>query len=55
MFSTMIAASLISILLNVFIVRGVFAWIGRGASKQGATKSAEQMSTLTETPKSATA
>lgn len=28
-FSTVIAASLISILLNVFFVRGVFAWIGR--------------------------
>jgi monovalent cation:H+ antiporter-2, CPA2 family len=28
-FSTVIAASLISILLNVFIVRGVFAWLGR--------------------------
>jgi hypothetical protein len=28
-FSTAIAASLISILLNVFIVRGVFAWTGR--------------------------
>lgn len=28
-FSTVIAASLISILLNVFIVRGTFAWIGR--------------------------
>jgi len=29
-FSTVIAASLISILLNVFIVRGVFRWIDRG-------------------------
>jgi CPA2 family monovalent cation:H+ antiporter-2 len=28
-FSTVIAASLISILLNVFIVRGTFAWIGQ--------------------------
>jgi CPA2 family monovalent cation:H+ antiporter-2 len=27
-FSTVIAASLISILLNVFIVRGAFAWLG---------------------------
>jgi CPA2 family monovalent cation:H+ antiporter-2 len=27
--STVIAASLISILLNVFIVRGAFAWVGR--------------------------
>ena len=28
-FSTLIAASLISILLNVFIVRGTFAWLNR--------------------------
>lgn len=28
-FSTSIAASLISILLNVFIVRGAFAWLGK--------------------------
>jgi monovalent cation:H+ antiporter-2, CPA2 family len=28
-FSTVIAASLISIFLNVFLVRGVFAWLGR--------------------------
>jgi CPA2 family monovalent cation:H+ antiporter-2 len=28
-FSTVIAASLISIFLNVFIVRGTFAWLGR--------------------------
>jgi len=28
-FSTVIAASLISILLNVFIVRGTFSWVGR--------------------------
>ena len=28
-FSTVIAASLISILLNVFIVRGTFKWVGR--------------------------
>jgi CPA2 family monovalent cation:H+ antiporter-2 len=27
-YSTVIAASLISILLNVFIVRGVFRWLG---------------------------
>jgi CPA2 family monovalent cation:H+ antiporter-2 len=27
-FSTVAAASLISILLNVFIVRGAFAWVG---------------------------
>jgi monovalent cation:H+ antiporter-2, CPA2 family len=34
-FSTVIAASLISILLNVFIVRGVFAWIGRRSPASG--------------------
>jgi monovalent cation:H+ antiporter-2, CPA2 family len=34
-FSTVIAASLISILLNVFIVRGVFAWIGRSSPAGG--------------------
>jgi hypothetical protein len=28
-FSTVIAASLISILLNVFIVRGALRWLGR--------------------------
>lgn len=28
-FSTVIAASLISILLNVFIVRGMFRWVSR--------------------------
>jgi hypothetical protein len=28
-FSTTIAASLISILINVFIVRGVFKWLDR--------------------------
>jgi len=31
MFSTVIAASLISILLNVFIVRATFAWVGNDA------------------------
>jgi monovalent cation:H+ antiporter-2, CPA2 family len=31
-FSAVIAASLISILLNVFIVRGVFVWLGRRRS-----------------------
>jgi monovalent cation:H+ antiporter-2, CPA2 family len=30
-FSTIVAASLISILLNVFIVRGAFAWLGKGS------------------------
>ena len=34
-FSTVIAASLISILLNVFIVRGTFAWLGRGTPEPG--------------------
>src|ERR1700678_2091523 len=33
-FSTVIAASLISILVNVFLVRGVFAWIGEEPPKQ---------------------
>ena len=28
-FSTVIAASLLSVLLNVFIVRGTFRWLGR--------------------------
>jgi len=28
-FSAVIAASLVSILLNVFITRGAFAWVGR--------------------------
>jgi CPA2 family monovalent cation:H+ antiporter-2 len=35
-FSTVIAASLISILLNGFIVRGTFAWAGRGSAGQEA-------------------
>src|SRR5271163_1299748 len=34
-FSTVIAASLISILLNVFIVRGTFAWLGINTPEQG--------------------
>jgi hypothetical protein len=34
-FSAVIAASLISILLNVFIVRGTFAWLGRNTLEQG--------------------
>ncbi len=42
-FSTVIAASLISILLNVFIVRGAFAWITRDASKRGISKSEKQV------------
>jgi CPA2 family monovalent cation:H+ antiporter-2 len=36
-FSTVIAASLISILLNVFIVRGTFAWIGLRSHEEGST------------------
>jgi CPA2 family monovalent cation:H+ antiporter-2 len=39
-FSTAIAASLISILLNVFIVRGTFAWLGRKGAEPRVTKSA---------------
>jgi len=34
-FSTVIAASLISILVNVFLVRGVFAWLGRKSPARG--------------------
>jgi len=34
-FSTVIAASLISILVNVFLVRGVFAWMGRKSPASG--------------------
>jgi monovalent cation:H+ antiporter-2, CPA2 family len=52
-FSTLIAASLISILLNVFIVRGAFEWIGRDVSKRDVTKSAEEMF-VPAAPKSAT-
>jgi monovalent cation:H+ antiporter-2, CPA2 family len=37
-FSTAIAASLISILLNVFIVRGTFAWLGRTIPEQAPIK-----------------
>jgi len=33
-FSTVIAASLISILLNVFIVRGALSWLARGSTGQ---------------------
>jgi CPA2 family monovalent cation:H+ antiporter-2 len=42
-FSTVIAASLISILLNVFVVRGVFAWMGRKFPEEIALKSAPQV------------
>jgi monovalent cation:H+ antiporter-2, CPA2 family len=37
-FSTAIAASLISILLNVFIVRGAFAWLGGKGAEPRVTK-----------------
>jgi CPA2 family monovalent cation:H+ antiporter-2 len=40
-FSTLIAASLISILLNVFVMRGVFAWLGRKLSEASRTSSAQ--------------
>jgi monovalent cation:H+ antiporter-2, CPA2 family len=40
-FSTVIAASLISILLNVFIVRGTFGWLGRRFPDQGQMKLAK--------------
>ena len=40
-FSTVIAASLISILLNVFVVRGVFAWLGRRLDRESITSSQE--------------
>jgi hypothetical protein len=38
-FSTAIAASLISILVNVFIVRGTFAWLGRKGAEPRVTES----------------
>jgi monovalent cation:H+ antiporter-2, CPA2 family len=38
-FNTVIAASLISILLNVFIVRATFAWLNRKAPERGVTHS----------------
>jgi CPA2 family monovalent cation:H+ antiporter-2 len=41
-FSTVIAASLISILLNVFIVRGVFAWLGRRLDQERITNSQDR-------------
>jgi monovalent cation:H+ antiporter-2, CPA2 family len=41
-FSTAIAASLMSILLNVFIVRGTFAWLGRKGIEPRVTKSANR-------------
>jgi len=42
-FSTVIAASLISILLNVFIVRAAFAWIGSKSPDHDVTKSAKNV------------
>lgn len=42
-FSTVIAASLISILLNVFIVRGTFAWLGRRVPEQGPINQADDV------------
>jgi monovalent cation:H+ antiporter-2, CPA2 family len=42
-FSTVIAASLISILLNVFIVRGMFAWLGRKFPEQGVADSVNRV------------
>jgi len=42
-FSTVIAASLISILLNVFIVRAAFAWIGSKSADHDVTKSAKNV------------
>jgi CPA2 family monovalent cation:H+ antiporter-2 len=41
-FSTVIAASLISILLNVFIVRGVFAWVSRRRDQERITNSQDR-------------
>jgi len=41
-FSTVIAASLISILLNVFIVRGVFAWLDRRLEREGVSTSQDR-------------
>lgn len=40
-FSTVIAASLISIFLNAFIVRGAFAWLSRSTSETEASGGAE--------------
>ncbi|MGB8066023.1 MAG: cation:proton antiporter [Candidatus Sulfotelmatobacter sp.] len=42
-FSTVIAASLISIFANVFIVRGVFAWIGGKDAEPNDTKPANDV------------
>jgi CPA2 family monovalent cation:H+ antiporter-2 len=40
-FSTVIAASLVSILMNVFIVRGVFAWTGRRFPASGRVRASK--------------
>jgi hypothetical protein len=39
-FSTVIAASLISIFLNVFVVRGTFAWLGQKFPSQAQGRAA---------------
>jgi CPA2 family monovalent cation:H+ antiporter-2 len=39
-FSTVIAASLISILLNVFVVRGAFAWLSKEVAQPPSNKQA---------------
>lgn len=51
-FSTVIAASLISIFANVFIVRGIFAWIGGKDDKPKGAKPADEVFVPT-TPKRA--
>jgi CPA2 family monovalent cation:H+ antiporter-2 len=43
-FSTVIAASLISILLNVFIVRGAFAWLGGNISERSPAEPVKDVS-----------
>jgi CPA2 family monovalent cation:H+ antiporter-2 len=46
-FSAVIAASLISILLNVFIVRGAFAWLGRKSPGSGPIEPAKTAAGIT--------
>jgi CPA2 family monovalent cation:H+ antiporter-2 len=46
-FSAVIAASLISILLNVFIVRGAFAWLGRKRPGDGLIEPAKTAAGIT--------
>ena len=53
-FSTVIAASLISILLNVFIVRGTFAWLGRNTPEQGLIRAKNEVLAPALTVSSAT-